>query len=281
MKARLVSLALATLAAIAAWLTLGLQTVIGEGTRVRLGVLPAWWLLGALVAAFAGVVWWRQIAAARLWPLALTGLVCLPWLPGPIQGDERARGTVTTVRLRPRRIGDAPGARPALVQRASRYGRARIFFFDDNAFVERPGFWTRGDSAADVFVDPAPPGLFESMKRRASLRLRAGPVASSIDLSSGDWRQVVTLEPGAETVIQLPDGHRSGWPLRLETRAAFRPAQHDGKQRHAQSWDLGGGGALRSRQKAGGTRQDAQQKRLPLCVLPDWSRSSLRTARRR
>src|SRR6476619_5512135 len=84
MHRRLVSIALATLAAVAAWLALGIQAVIDDGTRARLGVLPGWWLLGALWAAFAGVVWWRRLAPSRLWPLALTALVCLPWLPGPI-----------------------------------------------------------------------------------------------------------------------------------------------------------------------------------------------------
>lgn len=57
MFARSVSLALATLAAVAAWLTLGLQAVIDDSTRARVGVLPPWWMLGALALAFVGVTW--------------------------------------------------------------------------------------------------------------------------------------------------------------------------------------------------------------------------------
>ena len=96
-----------------------------------------------------------------------------------------------------------------------------MFFFDDNAFVEPPGFWTRGASVAEIFVDaPGSP-------TPAALRLRAGPVPSAIVLSSGEWRQSVSLQPGESTVVTLPEGRPDGWPLTLETTSAFRPAQHD------------------------------------------------------
>ena len=84
MRANIIALALASLAALASWLTLGLQAVVDGDTGARLGVLPAWWLLVVLWAAFAGIVWWRRLTPARLSPLILTALACLPWLPGPV-----------------------------------------------------------------------------------------------------------------------------------------------------------------------------------------------------
>jgi hypothetical protein len=144
-----------------------------------------------------------------------------------IQGDERARRAVKTLMLRPRTVGNAPGAPASTVQRASRYGPLRVFFFDDNAFVEPPGFWTRGHSTADIFIDTLRPESIGSAKGPATLRLRAGPVASSVELSSGDWREQVTLEAGAEKEISLAEGRPAGWWLRVETHTGFRPAQHD------------------------------------------------------
>ncbi|HTM33925.1 MAG TPA: hypothetical protein VL263_21580 [Vicinamibacterales bacterium] len=144
-----------------------------------------------------------------------------------IQGDDRARRAVKTLMLRPRTVGNAPGAKASIVLRASRYGPLRMFFFDDNAFVEPPGFWTRGNSTADIFIDTLRPEPAGSETGHATLRLRAGPVASSVELSSGDWRETATLEAGAEKEISLPEGRPGGWALRLETRAGFRPAQHD------------------------------------------------------
>ena len=84
MSGRLLPAVLAVLAAVAAWLTPGLQAVVDADTRARVGGLPAWWLLAALVAGFAGAVLGRRLPAGRLWPLALTAFVCLPWLPGAV-----------------------------------------------------------------------------------------------------------------------------------------------------------------------------------------------------
>jgi len=144
-----------------------------------------------------------------------------------IQGDERARASLNGITLRPRAVGPAPQAPAALVRRASRYHDLRVFFFDDNVFMEPPGFWTRGSSVADVFVDVAAPGEPIPTGRPATLRLRAGPVATSVRLSTLGWSADVSLQAGEERLVPLPGGWPSGWPLRLETRTGFRPAQFD------------------------------------------------------
>jgi hypothetical protein len=118
---------------------------------------------------------------------------------------------------------DAPSR---LARRAARYGALRVFFFDDNAFMEPPGFWTRGRAETDVFVDTATmtPG---EIAGPAVLLLRAGPVPTSAELAVGEWRARVELEPGQTQRVALPDGWPAGWPVHVSTATGFRPADHD------------------------------------------------------
>jgi hypothetical protein len=148
-----------------------------------------------------------------------------------IAGDDAARASVGALRLRPRHVGNADGATPALARRASRYGPIRVFFLDDNTFMEPPGFWTRGLAATTVFVDteqagrpPGPP---------PALRVRAGAVSTTVTLTSREWREKRTLDAGATATLALPPVAAGGWLLRIETDSGFRPAQHDAS---SQDW---------------------------------------------
>ena len=82
--ARLLPTGLAALAALAVWLSLGVQAVVDASTSARVGALPPWWFLAVLEGLLVGAVLIRRMPASRLWPLALSALVCLPWLPGRI-----------------------------------------------------------------------------------------------------------------------------------------------------------------------------------------------------
>ncbi|MDH4067079.1 MAG: hypothetical protein OEW19_21985, partial [Acidobacteriota bacterium] len=84
MLARAVPLALALIASVSAWLSLGVLAVVDRGTRARVGVLPPWWLLAALMAVFVLTVMLRRLPLVRVLPLALTIFPILPWLPGHI-----------------------------------------------------------------------------------------------------------------------------------------------------------------------------------------------------
>lgn len=143
-----------------------------------------------------------------------------------IEGDEAARGSVGRLTLIPSVVGNAADAPARQARRASRYGRLRVFFLDDNAFMEPPGFWTRGRSATDLFVD-APEDGEDQAGSPPMIRVRAGGVAATVALSSLDWHTEMTLEPGASQEVELPAGRPSGWPLRIETSSGFRPAEHD------------------------------------------------------
>jgi hypothetical protein len=143
-----------------------------------------------------------------------------------IEGDEAARTSVGRLTLVPATVGNVADAPRRQARRASRYGRLRVFFLDENAFMEPPGFWTRGRAATDLFVDAPEDGALPAGPPPA-IRVRAGAAPVDVMLSSLDWRIEMTLEPGASQEVSLPKGRTSGWPLRIETSGGFRPAEHD------------------------------------------------------
>jgi hypothetical protein len=139
-----------------------------------------------------------------------------------IRGDDTARAAVSRVTLRPHVSADwtALDVR-RLARRASRYGNARVFFLDDNAFMEPPGFWTRGKAATGLVIDA-------DGRVPAALNFRAGAVATDATISSGAWSESVSLAPGETRSITLPAlDDADGWVVRIETATGFRPAQHD------------------------------------------------------
>lgn len=65
------------------WTSFGTLAVPSAST-LRVGTLPPLWLLALLIVigALAGVV--SRMSTSALWPLALTVLLWLPWLPIPV-----------------------------------------------------------------------------------------------------------------------------------------------------------------------------------------------------
>jgi hypothetical protein len=162
-------------------------------------------------------------------PTGLSGLVLhLPVLAHSvtIQGDETARAAVSRVVLRPRSIR-APDARLTsdYARRASRYNRARVFFLDDDAFMEPPGFWTRGGADTTLVVDADA----EASSAGFGLRVRAGAVATSLAISSGAWSASLTLAANETREVALPPlgPGRDAWVVTLVSGPGFRPGQHD------------------------------------------------------
>ena len=155
-----------------------------------------------------------------------------------IRGDAAAIAAVSTVKLHPRSI-DPPHDRLAATyaRRAGRYGRARVFFLDDDAFVEPPGFWTRGRADTEVIVDADPDASAHGLK----MRIRAGAVATTLNLSSGPWSESVALTSGETRELSLPalGPGQHAWVLTLVTGPGFRPGLLDPKNqdlRHLGVW---------------------------------------------
>lgn len=144
-----------------------------------------------------------------------------------ITADARATQTVSAAVLRPRLTRDNVAGAAGTARRASRYGDLRVFFLDDDAFMEPPGFWTRAESVADMVIDirrldsrsPAvPPALI----------VRAGAVATTATLSTGSWVQALALGPGESRLVTLPPLEDAGaWRLRIESGMGFRPGEYE------------------------------------------------------
>jgi hypothetical protein len=155
-----------------------------------------------------------------------------------IRGDAAAAATVSRLTLRPRTIvprGDRLA--PGYARRASRYGRARAFFLDDDAFVEPSGFWTRGSADTALIVDADADAVAGGLP----FRVRAGAVATPVTLSSGAWSLSLSLSPGETRELTLPalQPGEDAWAVTIATGEGFRPGLLDPKNqdlRHLGVW---------------------------------------------
>lgn len=107
--------------------------------------------------------------------------------------------------------------------RAARYGRARAFFFDERAYLEGDGFWTRANGTADVVIDTDDGTTASGLP----ISITAGAVATTIELSSGSWRQAFSLSPGQKQDVVLPPQESGSWTLQIRSGAGFRPSERD------------------------------------------------------
>lgn len=123
--------------------------------------------------------------------------------------------------LRPLQATRPPVTRNAV--RAARYGRARAFFFDEWAFLEPDGFWTRANGTAEVVLDT------DDVTHASGLpiSITAGAVETTIELSIGSWRESFSLSAGEKREVTLPPAAAGAWPLRIRSGAGFRPSDRD------------------------------------------------------
>jgi hypothetical protein len=137
----------------------------------------------------------------------------LNFRPEPAGGAE--------IRLRPIGIVEPPTREAAL--RATRYGHARAFFFDDWAYLEPEGFWTRSNGTAEVVVDLDG----RNGARGLPISVTAGAVATSVKISTRGWSQTVSLTPGQKQDLVLPPTGDGVWPIRITSGAGFRPSERE------------------------------------------------------
>lgn len=123
--------------------------------------------------------------------------------------------------LRPVRPRTSPMGRNAV--RATRYGHARVFFFDDWAYLEPDGFWTRADGAATVVIDTDDATRLSGLP----LTVTAGAVPTTVRLSAGDWEESLSLEAGQKHDVVLPPPDDGTWTLRIQSGPGFRPSERE------------------------------------------------------
>jgi hypothetical protein len=123
--------------------------------------------------------------------------------------------------LRPIAVATPPTRRCAI--RATRFGRARVFVFDEQTYLERDGFWTRANGSALVVIDVDDPESVANLP----IAVSAGAVPTSVTLSIGDWEQSLSLAAGQRREVLLPRAENGSWPLRIRSGAGFRPSERD------------------------------------------------------
>lgn len=128
------------------------------------------------------------------------------------------------MRIRPVAV-DAPvnpDGRSAI--RAARYGRARVFFFDERAYPEPKGFWTRGEGRATLVIDA------DDTARKSGLPLAftGGAAATTIGISVGEWSQSYSLTPGQRRELTLPPlADARAWVVDIHSGPGFRPFERE------------------------------------------------------
>lgn len=201
--------------------------------RLRVDGLPAgdYALLsdgGRAANGEISVVVGRNDRAIERWqmagrPAGVTGVVLhLPVTvaSATLRADRADEATLPNLRLRALAVRPPANADGRRAVRAARYGPARVFFFDEQAYLEPTGFWTRVGGAATVVVDVDESARAEGVQ----LFLRAGAVATSIQASAGAWTRTWNLQAGQEEVVTLPAAdHRSALALTLRSGGGFRP----------------------------------------------------------
>ena len=128
------------------------------------------------------------------------------------------------MRIRPVRVGPPINPDGRYAVRASRYGRARVFFFDERAYPEPKGFWTRGEGRATVVIDA------DAAARQAGLPLTftGGAAATTIGISVGEWSQSYSLTPGQRREITLPPlTGAPAWVVDIHSGPGFRPFERE------------------------------------------------------
>lgn len=82
-RSRIAASFLALLTAVSIWLSLGTVAVISGDTH-RVAALPSIWILIGLVVATVAAAWIARLRLEDAWPLLVTLLIWLPFLPGKV-----------------------------------------------------------------------------------------------------------------------------------------------------------------------------------------------------
>src|SRR5262249_20595371 len=134
-------------------------------------------------------VWARRVTI----PVALEGLM--------VDLDSGAREHVRDLVVRA--VSIVPESERAAGDREAghgvRYGNGALFALRGELWVENEGIWVAARNEAAFVVRSDEAGV-------SHLFLRNGATANEVTLSTGPWRQNVTLAPGEERVVDIPLG---------------------------------------------------------------------------
>lgn len=132
---------------------------------------------------------------------------------------------VVNPRLRVQRLFP-PVIEHAFARRATRYGHTQAYFMDDSSYMERDGFWTRGEETTTIVFVPDRDGDW-------TLILQSGPVATAATVSMGEWEERLEFAPHQQRPVTLPPMPAASTAMptvrvvTIRTEAWFRPGDRD------------------------------------------------------
>lgn len=144
-----------------------------------------------------------------------------------VRADEEGRRAIASVAIEPvALVSGAARLTDRVARRAVKYAAATVFFLDEGCFPEPDAFWVGGARATSFVLQPERAGA------SVPVQLRNAPVENTLTLSSGQWRETITLAAGEERRLDVPVA--PGQPAALVTASStsgFRPSEHDPKSR--------------------------------------------------
>ena len=105
---------------------------------------------------------------------------------------------------------------------AAQFGSTRVFAFDERVYLEKDGFWTRGNSQATV--------VFDDASRAAAglpLSVTAGALPTTVWLHSAAIERRLSLQAGQKQDVALPPAADGTWTLTIHSGAGFRPSERE------------------------------------------------------
>ena len=144
-----------------------------------------------------------------------------------VRGDEDARRFVSSVAVEPVSLATADvRLTDRMAKRAVNYNLATAFFLDEASFPEPDGFWLGGACETNFVLQASRP------RPSIPVEVRNAPVPNTLTVSSGQWRETLTLGPGEERHLEIPlVPGRQVTLVTATSTSGFRPSENDPKSR--------------------------------------------------
>ena len=189
--------------------------------RLRARAHGGWLMLGIAQDQFS--IWSGPIARGQTieidLPVDVRALI--------VRGDEDARRFVSSVAVEPVSLATADvRLTDRMAKRAVNYNLATAFFLDEASFPEPDGFWLGGACETNFVLQASRP------RPSIPVEVRNAPVPNTLTVSSGQWRETLTLGPGEERHLEIPlVPGRQVTLVTVTSTSGFRPSENDPKSR--------------------------------------------------
>jgi hypothetical protein len=139
-----------------------------------------------------------------------------------LRGSPDLERVIARIAFVPMAVVDrARRPRTPAVMAASKTPGADFFFADENALVEKSGFWVRGRRSTAVVVQRASAG------GPLRLRVNSGLIQNRLRISAAGWSRTIAIQPRLPEEIEVPVDNRSLVTLNLTADMEFVPKDLD------------------------------------------------------